>query len=137
VKGRNVVGRAEMDTGKRKIRTPASKQPGQSRSELPGRTANQAAERKIGTGSDQDAKAGGVSVHSYSITFRVAEGGDPLEADAGGFVLLTEENMGAVLPLEVELFLPRPGGGNGTSDGTAGAWRPSVPEQERGGQNVK
>jgi hypothetical protein len=107
VKGRNVVGQAEMNAGRKEIHTPASKQPGQSRSELPGGTANQAAGRKSGTASDQDAKAGGVSVHSYSITFRSAEVGDPLEADAGGFVLLTEKNMDAVLPLEVELFVPR------------------------------
>jgi hypothetical protein len=106
MKSRN-SGRAEMDAGKEETHTPAGKRPGQSQTELSGGTANQAAKRKSGLGSNQDAKAGGVSVHSYSITFRSAEGGDPLEADASGFVLLTEKNLDAVLPLEVELFLPR------------------------------
>jgi hypothetical protein len=56
MKGRNVVGRAKMHDGKEEeIHTPASKQPGQCRSELSNGTAIQAAERKNGTGSDQDA----------------------------------------------------------------------------------
>lgn len=48
-----------------------------------------------------------IAVHSYSITFRSGEGADPEEADAGGYVLVTEKNLDAILPMSVEVYLPR------------------------------